>query len=150
MYKNRSCAGPSQRDSLLYIAQVVYFPLDAVVFIWDGLVLCLLGKVSILIIKLLTVSVKTRLSVLCSRAQRLGFSGVSLLCQPAHRQALLIGGARGRVQGWKSKISSCWLISCPDSVAPEVVHLAVAAGSSPSPLSESDSLHSPRDIPADS
>ena len=44
----------------------------------------LLGKVSILVIKLLPVSVKTRLSGPCSRAQRLGFSGVSLLCPPAH------------------------------------------------------------------
>lgn len=37
--KNRRCAGPSQRGSLLHLAQVVDFPLDAVVssgvvFIW--------------------------------------------------------------------------------------------------------------------
>lgn len=29
--ENRRCAGPSQRGSLLHLAQVVYFPLDAVV-----------------------------------------------------------------------------------------------------------------------
>ena len=75
--KNRRCAGPSQRGSLLHLAR-----LSISLWMLFHLVLCLFGNVGIWIIRLLTVSFKAHLSVLCSRAQRLGFSRVLVRCAP--------------------------------------------------------------------